>query len=124
MARARADGGMWVASLVTLSPSDETRKRLGFSATCWGPIWHRRSTRGPCKCGAVGRYKQPQYALTGETHRIERRHYDLVLSRVRPFLNPAGLQTRTLEGLMAEAYITGMKDAIETMAAREGAQSP
>lgn len=40
---------------------------------------------------------------------------DLAYRRVRPFLDSSGIQTRSLEHLMAEAYIQGIKDAVQTL---------
>lgn len=56
-----------------------------------------------------------QYALTGGTYALEPQQLKLVLSRVRPFLNPQGLQTRTIEQLMLEAYMAGIKDTIQVI---------
>ena len=55
--------------------------------------------------------KYNQYRLHGMTeHRSE--IVDLAYRRVRPFLDQSGMQTRTLEHLMAEAYMQGIKDAV------------
>jgi hypothetical protein len=37
---------------------------------------------------------------------------DLAYRRVRPLLDQPGLQTRSVEHLMAEAYMQGIKDAV------------
>ncbi len=37
---------------------------------------------------------------------------DLAYRRIRPFLDTVGTQTRSLEHLMAEAYVQGIKDAV------------
>ena len=37
---------------------------------------------------------------------------DLAYRRIRPFLDQSGMQTRSLEHLMAEAYMQGIKDAV------------
>lgn len=37
--------------------------------------------------------------------------------RVRPFLDVAGMSTRTLEQLMCEAYWQGIKDAVNALEA-------
>jgi len=40
---------------------------------------------------------------------------DLCERRIRPFLDRGGLATRSLERLMSEAYLQGMKDAADAM---------
>jgi hypothetical protein len=42
----------------------------------------------------------------------------LAYRRSRPFLDRAGLQTRSLEHLMAEAYMQGIKDAADAVSKR------
>jgi hypothetical protein len=42
----------------------------------------------------------------------------LAYRRVRPFLDRAGTQTRSLEHLMAEAYMQGIKDAADAVTKR------
>lgn len=37
---------------------------------------------------------------------------DFVKRRIEPFINAIGLQTRTIEQLLIEAYLQGMRDAL------------
>lgn len=54
------------------------------------------------------------YRLCGESSYADA-VVDLACRRVRPFLDRAGTQTRSLEHLMAEAYMQGIKDAADAM---------
>lgn len=55
-----------------------------------------------------------QYKLHGMTEWRDE-IVDLANRRVRPFLDQAGLQTRSVEHLMAEAYMQGIKDAVAAL---------
>lgn len=53
-----------------------------------------------------------EYKITGQStypHDIEQ----MCRRRVRPLLDSVGTQTRTLEHLLAEAYVLGIKDAVD-----------
>ena len=58
--------------------------------------------------------KTNEYRLKGSTEYPEG-VTDFVHRRVRPFLDRFGTQTRSLEHLMAEAYLQGTKDAVNVM---------
>jgi hypothetical protein len=58
--------------------------------------------------------KQEAYTIVGQ-QKVSPELKRLCARRVRPFLDVAGMSTRTLEHLMCEAYWQGIKDAAEAM---------
>lgn len=50
---------------------------------------------------------------------VSKEHSDFMMRRVRPLLDRAGTQTRTLEHLLAEAYRIGMADAVDVMSQKK-----
>jgi hypothetical protein len=53
---------------------------------------------------------RPGYKIAGRTP-IPHEYALLAISRVRPFLNTEGLASLTIEQLLCEAYIQGLRDA-------------
>lgn len=58
-----------------------------------------------------------RYKLNGSTEYRDD-VVDLARRRVAPFLDTMGVQTRSLERLLCEAYMQGIKDAVQTMEPR------
>jgi hypothetical protein len=50
--------------------------------------------------------------MTGR-FKIAPEHEALVISRVRPFLNTEGCAALSIERLLCEAYIQGLRDALD-----------
>ena len=59
------------------------------------------------------------YRLTGKRDRIPFEHEALVISRVRPLLNASGLAAHSVEHLLCEAYIQGLRDASDAMEGKQ-----
>lgn len=55
-----------------------------------------------------------EYRITGRTE-IPFEHEMLAIRRVRPFLNTEGLTQQSVERLMCEAYIQGLRDAAQAL---------
>lgn len=60
--------------------------------------------------------KQDAYAIVGQ-QKVSPELKRFCARRVRPFLDVAGMSTRTLEQLMCEAYWQGIKDAVNALEA-------
>lgn len=64
--------------------------------------------------------RHPPYAIVGQTVVPEELKI-LCERRVRPFLDRTGVSKRSVEHLMCEAYLQGLKDAVEAMEHRKPA---
>jgi hypothetical protein len=69
--------------------------------------------RGP-KVGAGTQY----HVYAGDRHRVSREIADLADRRTRPFIDHSGID-RPLSMLMQEAYLQGIKDAVQAMDERD-----
>lgn len=58
-----------------------------------------------------------RYKCVGST-KVSPELRQLCERRVRPFLDTMGTSTRSLEFLMCEAYLQGIKDAVDAMESR------
>jgi len=63
-----------------------------------------------------------KYRITGRS-KVAPEYEALVISRVRPFLNAEGCAALSVERLLCEAYIQGLRDAIDA-APPAAAQEP
>jgi hypothetical protein len=63
--------------------------------------------------GAANQY----HVYAGDRHRVSREIADLADRRTRPFFDHAGID-RPLSILMQEAYLQGIKDAVQAMEAQ------
>lgn len=70
------------------------------------------------KVGARNQY----HVHAGDRHRVSHEIADLADRRTRPFLDHSGLD-RPLSTLMQEAYLQGIKDAVQAMEARDDRQA-
>jgi hypothetical protein len=64
------------------------------------------------KVGAGNQY----HLYAGDRHRVPREVADLADRRTRPFIDHAGID-RPLTVLMQEAYLQGIRDAVQAMEA-------
>lgn len=65
------------------------------------------------KVGAANQY----HVYAGDRWRVPREVADLADRRTRPFIDHAGID-RPLSTLMQEAYLQGIKDAVQAMEAQ------
>ena len=73
---------------------------------------YRRGT----KVGAGNKY----HVYAGDRSRVSREMADLADRRTRPFIDHSGID-RPLSTLMQEAYLQGIKDAVQAMSEKTNA---